>query len=60
MNAIEKLIRELETSHFWGELSLKFQDGQIVHAKKIESLDIPKPQNTSRTERRQYEQSTNR
>jgi hypothetical protein len=52
---IEKLIRELETNHFWGELSLKFQNGQIVHAKKVESLDLQKSQTNSRTERREHE-----
>ena len=47
-------MRDLETNHFWGELSLKFQDGNIVHAKKVESLDLQKSQSNSRAERREY------
>lgn len=49
---IEKYIRELEAAGFYGELTLKFQKGEIVHARKIESLNLPKP---SRTERKHHE-----
>lgn len=49
-----KLIQQFKDNRFWGELDLKFQDGEIVHARKVESLNIPKPQ-PNRTERKQYE-----
>lgn len=55
MLTVEKIIKELQGSRFWGELSLKFQDGHVVHAKKTESLDLPKQPNLNRTERDQHD-----
>ncbi len=56
---IEKLLKQLETTGFWGELTLKFQHGEVVHAKKVESVNLPK-QPKDRAERGKDERvSTN-
>jgi len=36
----EKLLQELEEKRFWGELTLKFQGGRVVHIKKTECFDF--------------------
>lgn len=40
------LIRTLADQGFWGNLTLKFQHGQIVHITKEESIQ-PEPNNRS-------------
>lgn len=36
--SIEKLIEDLTRSKFWGGLELKFQNGQVVLIRKIETI----------------------
>lgn len=40
MNKLLELIMGLMRAKFYGELSLKFQSGQICHVEKKESLDV--------------------
>jgi hypothetical protein len=38
MEKIIKIVRELIAGKFWGSLELKFEDGEVVHIKKMENI----------------------
>ena len=44
-------VRDLSRSHYWGALTLRFENGQIVHLVKEQGL---KPQDLSPSQSRTY------
>ena len=36
--ALTDYLRELSESRFWGSITLKFESGQVVHARREENL----------------------
>ncbi len=39
MKQLIDMLKELATGRFWGEVSIKFQDGKIVHVSKNQIID---------------------
>jgi hypothetical protein len=38
MEKLIKLIKELNSKSFWGTLEIKFENGVVVHIKKLENI----------------------
>jgi hypothetical protein len=52
-------LRSLETQHFWGFLTLKYEDGKIVHLRREENLKPSAIENLPETNRGDYDYRTN-
>lgn len=40
MTELIKILQQLMTLRFWGEILIKFEGGKIVHVRKTESIKI--------------------
>ena len=48
MNELVAMLRQLETSRFYGSVEVKFEAGHIVVVKKTESIMLSKDHRTNR------------
>jgi hypothetical protein len=52
-------LRGLETQHFWGFITLKYEDGKIVHLRREENLKPSAIENLPEKNRGDYDYRTN-
>lgn len=52
-------LQSLETQHFWGFLTLKFEDGKIVHLRREENLKPSAIENLPEKNRGDYDYRNN-
>jgi hypothetical protein len=56
VSALREYLEQLSASRFWGSLTLKFEAGQVVHARREENIKPSELSGTPRT----HANSTNR
>lgn len=52
-------LRSLETQHFWGFITLKYESGKIVHLRREENLKPSAIENLPETTRGNHDQRSN-